>query len=258
MNETFQVMGEMAKKKASILKRSIFAYLMLAFFGGLFIGFGMITFIVIGGLLSPTEVPTMKIIQGVTFGIALCMVTFGGVDLFTGNNLVMTIGALEKRTTWLDLIKVWTISYSGNFVGAYFCAWMLFMTGYVVGDMAAFVEKVTIIKMSATTMELLFRGILCNILVCLAVWCTYRVKNEVAKILLIFCCIYPFILSGFEHSIANMMIFSLAMLIPHSDTITFSGVVHNLIPVTIGNIIGGAVILGIGLWLTEHGKDRKF
>lgn len=257
MNETFQAIVTVAEKKKKILHKSVFNYLMLAFFGGLFIGFGMLTFIVIGGLLSPAEIPTLKIVQGVVFGIALCMVMLGGVDLFTGNNLVMTIGALEKRTSWLDLVKVWTVSYSGNFVGAYFCAWLLFMTGYVVGDMAMYVEKVTIIKMSATTTELLFRGIFCNVLVCLGVWCTYRVKSEVAKILLIFCCVFPFILSGFEHCIANMMVFSLAMMIPHSEMISISGAIHNLIPVTIGNIIGGAVILGFGLWLTEVGKQSS-
>ena len=150
------------------------------------------------------------------------MVMLGGVDLFTGNNLIMTIGALEKRTNLRDLVKVWTVSYAGNFVGAVVCAWLFYRTGYVVGDMAAYVEKVTIHKMSATFSELLFRGILCNILVCMAVWCAYRVKNEAAKILLIFCYIYPFILSGFEHCMANMMLFSLAMSIPHSDFISIT------------------------------------
>lgn len=255
MNETFQAIAEMAQKKVNILNRSVFAYLMLAFFGGLFIGFGMITFLVIGGLLSPTEVPILKILQGISFGIALCMVTLGGVDLFTGNNLLMTIGALEKKTSWFDLVRVWTVSYSGNFIGAFFCAWLLFMSGYVVGDLADYVIKVTKVKMTATSTELLFRGILCNVLVCLAVWCAYRVKSEVAKILLIFSCIYPFILAGFEHSIANMMLFSLAIMIPHGEMISLSGALHNLIPVTIGNIIGGGLLLGVGLWLTERGKS---
>lgn len=257
MNETFQAICEVAEKKAKLVNNSIPRYLVLAFYGGLFIGFGMFTFIVIGGLLSPTEVPFMKILQGASFGIALCMVTLGGVDLFTGNNLVMTIGLLEKRTVLRDLVKVWTVSYAGNFMGAVVCAWLFYMTGYVVGDMAAYVEKVTFLKTSATFSELLFRGILCNVLVCMAVWCAYRVKNEVAKILLIFCCIYPFILSGFEHSIANIMLFSLAMIMPHDEMISISGVLHNIIPVTIGNMIGGGLLLGLGLWLTETRRSDK-
>lgn len=252
MNETYQAIAAVAEKKTKILHKSVFTYVMLAFFGGLFIGFGMLTFLVLGGLLAPYETPMLKVMQAAVFGIALCMVIIGGVDLFTGNNFVLTIGALEKRNTWFDVVKVWTVSYFGNFIGAYFCAWLLFMTGYVVGDLADYVENVTILKMSASSTELLFRGILCNVLVCLAVWCVYRVKSEVAKILLIFCCIFPFILGGFEHSIANMMLFSLAMMIPHSEVISISGALHNLLPVTIGNIIGGAAILGLGLWLTKE------
>lgn len=255
MYETFQVIAAVAEKKTKILNKSVFNYLMLAFFGGLFIGFGMLTFIVIGGLLSPSEMPLLRIIQATVFGVALCMVTIGGVDLFTGNNLILTIGALERKNTWFDLIKIWTVSYSGNFIGAYFCAWLLFMTGYVVGELAVYVEKVTIIKMTASTTELLFRGILCNVLVCLGVWCSYRVKSEVAKVLLIFCCVFPFILGGFEHSIANMMLFSLALMMPHSEMITLQGALHNIIPVTIGNIIGGAVILGFGFWLCKGSQN---
>lgn len=256
MRETFQAIAAVAEKKTKILHRSVFNYLMLAFFGGLFIGFGMLTFIILGGLLSPSETPMLKIFQAAVFGIALCMVILGGVDLFTGNNFVLAIGVLEKRNTWFDVVKVWFVSYCGNFIGAYFCAWLLFMTGYVVGDLAMYVENVTITKMSASTTELLFRGIFCNVLVCLAVWCAYRVKSEVAKILLIFCCIFPFILGGFEHSIANMMLFSVAMMIPHSEMISISGAIHNLIPVTIGNIVGGAFILGFGLWLTEWDPNK--
>lgn len=253
MNETLQAIAAVADKKVKILKRSVFSYMMLAFLGGLFIGFGMLTFIVIGGMLTPAEVPYIKIVQAAVFGIALCMVILGGVDLFTGNNIVLTIGALEKRTTWFNLIKVWTVSYCGNFIGAYVCAWLLFMTGYVVGDLAAYVEKVTMLKTSASVRELLFRGVFCNILVCLAVWCTYRVKNEMAKIALIFCCIFPFILGGFEHSIANMMLFSITALIPQGAAFTINDFIYNLVPVTMGNAIGGA-LLGLGLWLTETGN----
>lgn len=253
MNETFQAIVAVAQKKVNLLNRSVFSFLMLAFLGGLFIGFGMLTFIVIGGMLTPAEVPYVKIIQATVFGIALCMVMLGGVDLFTGNNLVMTLGALEKRTSWLDLVKVWIVSYGGNFVGAYLCAWLLVMTGYVVGDLAAYVEKVTHLKTSASFSELLFRGILCNVLVCLAVWCTYRVKSETAKIAVIFCCIFPFILGGFEHSIANIMVFSVASMISQEAVFSIDHFFHNLIPVTIGNALGGS-LLGVAFWLTESGN----
>ncbi|ATP41784.1 nitrite transporter NirC [Solibacillus sp. R5-41] len=257
MTETFQAIATVAEKKTQMVRTSKLGFLILAFYGGLFIGFGIITFIVIGGLLSPTNVPSMKIIQGLAFGVALCMVTLSGTDLFTGNNLVMAIGTLEKRTSILDLINVWSYSYVGNFIGSIFCAWLFFMSGMAVGETANFVEKVTTAKMSAPATELFFRGILCNTLVCIAVWCTYRLKSEAAKIMIIFCCIFPFIMSGFEHSIANMTLFTLAFFIPHGETITLSGAIHNLVPVTAGNIVGGAVVLGLGLWLAEQGKRNE-
>lgn len=254
MTETFQAIATVAEKKAQMVRTSKFGFLILALYGGLFIGFGIITFIVIGGLLSPANVPSMKIIQGLAFGVALCMVTLSGTDLFTGNNLVMAVGTLEKRTSIPDLINVWSYSYVGNFIGSVLCAWLFFMSGMAIGETANFVEKVTTAKMSAPAMELFFRGILCNALVCVAVWCTYRLKSEAAKIMIIFCCIFPFIMSGFEHSIANMTLFTLALFIPHGEAITFSSAIHNLVPVTAGNIVGGAVVLGLGLWLTEQGK----
>lgn len=257
LNETFQAIAAVAQKKVNVLNRSVISYVLLAFFGGLFIGFGMLTFIVIGGMLTPAEVPYTKIVQAAVFGIALCMVMVGGVDLFTGNNLVLTIGALEKRISWFDLVRVWTVSYFGNFIGAYVCAWLLVMTGFVVGDLAAYVENVTHLKTSASFSELLFRGILCNVLVCLAVWCTYRVKSETAKIAMIFCCIFPFILGGFEHSIANMMVFSVVTMIPQGTIFSIDLFLHNLIPVTIGNALGGA-LLGVGLWLTEVGNRENY
>lgn len=253
MNETFQAIAAVAQKKVTVLNRSVISYVVLAFFGGLFIGFGMLTFIVIGGMLTPAEVPSVKIVQAAVFGIALCMVMLGGADLFTGNNLVLTIGALEKRTSWMDLTKIWTVGYCGNFVGAYVCAWLLVMTGYVVGDLATYIENVTQLKTSAEFSELVFRGVFCNILVCMAVWCFYRVKSEMAKIALIFCCIFPFILGGFEHSIANMMLFSVASMIPEGAVFSINHFLHNLIPVTIGNALGGA-LLGVALWLTETGN----
>ena len=124
MNETFQAIAAMAQKKVKVLERSVFSYIMLACFGGLFIGVGMLTFIVIGGMLTPTEVPYIKIVQAAVFGLALCMVMLGGVDLFTGNNLVLPMGALEKRISWFSVVKVWTIGYFGKIVWAFVIAFL--------------------------------------------------------------------------------------------------------------------------------------
>lgn len=251
MKETFEGLSLAAIKKKGMYQRNKLGYLFVTMLGGMFVGFGIIILVTIGGLLDPAGVPSMKIIQGLSFGVALSMVILGGADLYTGNNLIMTVGVLEKRTTWGDLVKIWLFSWCGNFAGSFLVAWLFVMAGLTTGDTGGYIEKIAGIKMNATTTELFFRGILCNILVCMAVWCCYKLKNEAAKILLIFCCIYPFITAGFEHSVANMTLFSLALMIPHGELVSFSGLVHNLLPVSLGNAVGGALFIGASFWYSQ-------
>ena len=184
------------------------------------------------------------------------MVIMIGADLFTGNNLVMTVGLLERKTTKLDLIKVWTTSWCGNFLGSILCAALYYYSGLHEGNIAAYVEKLAIYKIDNSFLELLMRGVLCNILVCLAVFCAYKLKNETAKIAVIFCCIFPFITSGFEHSVANMTLFSLAYMIDAS-TVSVADIFHNLIPVTVGNAIGGALFIGYAFWVSMVESVQK-
>ena len=251
MKETFEALSASAIGKKTTLERSKLSYLLITGLGGIFVGFGVIILITIGGLLDPAGVPSMKIVQGVSFGIALSMVLLGGADLYTGNNLIMTVGALEKRTTWGDLRNVWAFSWIGNFMGSIVVAFLFFMAGLASGETGAYIEKLAGIKMNATFIELFFRGILCNILVCMAVWSCYKVKNEAAKILMIFCCIYPFITAGFEHSVANMTLFSLALMIPHGELVSVGGAAHNLIAVSLGNAVGGAIFIGLTFWYSQ-------
>ncbi|WP_238602219.1 formate/nitrite transporter family protein [Lysinibacillus parviboronicapiens] len=189
-----------------------------------------------GGLFEPSGVPSMKVVQGLAFGVALSMVMMAGANLFTGDNLVLTISTLEKKSSPLEMISIWTFSYLGNFIGSLFAAMLFVYAGLAMGDTAAYIEKMATAKMTAGFVALLCRGILCNLLVCLAVWCNYKLKTEIAKLAMIFSCIFPFI--TFEHSIANMTLFSLALMVPHGDLVSMSGAIANLIPVTIGNILG--------------------
>lgn len=252
MRQTFEAISQAALLKKSTLQNSRVSYFILTILGGLFVGFGIVILVTIGGLLDPVSSPYMKIIQGLAFGIALTIVIMAGADLFTGNNLVMTIGALEKQVTWVDVLNIWVASYIGNFVGSFLCAYLFWMTGLASHNTGAYIEKIASIKMSATFTELLFRGILCNILVCIAVWCGYKLKSEASKIMVIFCCIFPFITAGFEHSVANMTLFSLMLLISQNDPITVQGMIHNLISVSVGNILGGAVLVGAAFWFSHN------
>ncbi|MNJ55853.1 Nitrite transporter NirC [compost metagenome] len=112
-------------------------------------------------------------------------------------------------------------------------------------------------KMNAPVMELFFRGILCNWLVCLAIWMSNRTKEDIAKLVLIWWCLYAFIGSGYEHSVANMTLLSLSLMLPnHPETITLAGWFHNMIPVTLGNIVGGSVFVGMAYWFISPVRKK--
>src|SRR5690606_29052283 len=151
----------------------------------------------------------------------------------------------------------WLFSYVGNFAGSIIVALLFFYSGLTVGNVATFITEQASIKMNTPFMELLFRGILCNILVCLAVWSSNKLKEETAKLIMIFWCLFAFITAGFEHSVANMTLLSISLLVPHPDTVSIMGLFSNLIPVTIGNIIGGALFIGAAYWFIVYGKQKE-
>lgn len=256
MKATIGVLGDTAISKVNKYRTSKKNYFILTMMGGFFVGFGIILIFTVGGLLGPTGFAGTKIIMGLTFGIALSLVLMAGADLFTSNNMIMMIGTLAKKTTWLETIQIWIFSYIGNFAGAVLIAALFFYTGLATGGTADFLNMVAADKMNAPFMELLFRGILCNVLVCLAVWCSFKLKEETAKLIVIFWCLFAFITSGFEHSIANMTLLSISLMVPHPETITLSGLAANLVPVTIGNVIGGAIFIGAGYWFGNTEKKK--
>lgn len=248
MQNTIQIVENAGIGKINLLNRSLGKYLVSSMLAGLFVGFGIILIFTIGGLLSPAHAPATKIVMGVSFGIALSLVLMAGSDLFTGNNFVMVVSTLNKKTTWLDTVKIWLYSYAGNFAGSMLVAAIFVFTGLAKGGTADFINSAASAKMNAPFMELFMRGILCNTLVCLAVWCSMKLKEEIAKLVMIFWCLFAFITSGFEHSVANMTLLSISLFIPHPETVSWAGMAANLIPVTLGNMIGGILFVGIAYW----------
>jgi nitrite transporter NirC len=240
--------------KSKLLKKSKIKYLTAASLAGAYVGFGILLIFTIGGLLSAAQSPATKIIMGVSFGIALSLVIMAGSELFTGNNMIMTIGSLEKKVSWLDSINIWIYSFVGNFAGSIVLAAIFVGAGLAKGNTGDFILRVSQSKMAVPSMELFFRGILCNMLVCLAVWCAFKLKEETAKLIMIFWCLFAFITAGFEHSIANMTLLSAALMIPHSTAVSIGGLAHNLLWVTLGNFVGGAVFIGAAYWFIAKEK----
>lgn len=250
--EIMNNVGNIAIGKLEILKKSKLRYLLLSVMAGMFVGAGILLIMTVGGTIGDS--PYKKILMGISFGIALSLVLAVGSELFTGNNFIMMVGSLQKKVSWMGSLKIWIYSYLGNLFGSVLIAWLYVSTGLTKGPVGAFILKVSAGKMGVGASELFFRGILCNFLVCLAVFSYLKMKSESAKLIMIFWCLFAFITIGLEHSIANMTIFGIALLIPHSEIVSLGGAIHNLTYVTAGNFVGGAVLLGAVYWFI--GSDK--
>ena len=244
MKQTVDDLAELSVAKIAALKRSVGRYFVASMLAGVYVGFGIVLIFSIGGPLQAAGSPAVKLAMGAAFGVALTLVIFAGSELFTGNNMTMTIGCLRRRITLWQMLRAWVICYAGNLAGSLALAGAMAMSGLAKGAMGDFVNSVSAAKMNAPAGELFVRGVLCNMLVCLAIWTASRTKSDAAKLGLIFWCLFAFIASGFEHSIANMTLLGLSLFIPHAAAVSWAGLAANLIPVTAGNIVGGAVFIG--------------
>lgn len=241
-----------AAKKAAYLRANPLGYLIHSALAGAYVGFGIVLIFAIGAPLSAAGSPFVKLAMGVSFGVALSLVIFAGSELFTGNNMVMAIGVLKRQASLRSAGGIWLLSFVGNLAGSLGLAWLVAESGVLgAAPQLDFVAKTATTKMNLASTDLFLRGVLCNWLVCLAVWSTFRVQGDTAKLVMIFWCLFAFIGAGFEHSVANMTLLGVALLQEHPDTVTWGGFVHNLVPVTLGNIVGGAGFVGIAYWLAN-------
>lgn len=255
--ETLEKIGTLARGKVGLLNRSRLRYFVLAMLAGFYVGLGIILILTIGGAMG--DDPGKKLVMGVSFGIALSLVIMAGSELFTGNNMIMTAASLDRKTSWLDTARIWLWSWFGNWAGSILVAGLFFLSGLAAGQTGEFVGKVSAAKMNAPAIELFFRALLCNVLVCLAVLCGIKLKEETAKLIMIWWCLFAFITSGFEHSIANMTLLTIGLLVAPGANVGLNGYLYNLGIVGIGNLAGGALILGFSYWLagkTETIEDN--
>ena len=221
-----------------------------------------------GAAVFSTGLPygVVRLLSGLVFCLGLILVVVGGAELFTGNNLIVMAWASGK-VTGRALLRNWVIVYVGNFIGAVGTAVLMFLSKqYTFGSSAVGIAalKTAIAKSELGFGQALVLGILCNALVCMAVWLTFSARSTIDKIVAIIFPITAFVAAGFEHSIANMYFVPYALFVkgfdaafvaavgdkvPHLESLTWSNFfINNLIPVTIGNIIGGAVLVASVYW----------
>lgn len=224
-------------------KLSIAQMIVLGIFAGVFIGFGGQGAITIGQTLAKIDVGLQKFAFAGAFPVGLMLVVICGAELFTGNNL-MTLGCINGRYKFSDILRNWGVVYLANFVGSVILAFLVANSGLMAAGTPIAESAIGIAtkKVAIPFGAAIVRGILCNVLVVLAVWMATGAKDIIGKI---FACWFPimlFVMIGFEHSVANMYFIPLGMFL--GAPVTWGQVwINNLIPVTIGNLIGGALIV---------------
>ncbi len=254
--ETIQKFAVVAEQKAAVARASMPAFFVAAMMAGAYVGLAIILIFSVGAKADPAY---QKLIMGGSFGIALTLVVFAGSELYTGHTMIMPIGWLRRQVGLADVGRVWAIGWFGNLAGAVLLA-LIFVAGgggALLSDGAPLLFKVTSAKMNAPAFELVMRGILCNWLVCLALWMAARTSSDAAKLGMIFWCLFAFIASGYEHSVANMTIFAIALMAEHPDTVSLAGMAHNLFWVTLGNTISGTIFMAGAYWFASGSLTAK-
>jgi len=236
---------QLAYKKRKVYNQGILRYLLRAILASFFIGFGVIVAFKTGNFFYSVGSPLAYPAAAITFGAAIIMISYAGGDLFTGDTFYFNYACFRKKQTWKTTFKLLALSYIGNFIGAVLFALLVLGTqlysDYSTHGMLIYAAEN---KLAASTSEVFFRAILCNWLVCLAFFIPLGMKNDGAKMFVMMLLVFCFFISGYEHSIANMSIFAIAIVSQPFGTITAGEIINNLIPATIGNFIGGAVFMG--------------
>lgn len=240
--DEFQAVASAAQAKVGVLKNKPLAYFVLSMLAGAFVGFAVIVAFSIGGMMSGN--PMSKIVMGMAFGSALSFVVMAGSELFTGNNFVMTAGIAHKKIRVSDAIKLWIVCWLGNLVGSLILAFIFVQTGLYSNATLEAMNAAAQTKASLAIVPMISRGILCNIMVCLATWCSIKMKSESGKLIMIFWCLFVFFTAGYEHSVANMTLFGIVGM-NAAGGISLAGMISNLIFVTLGNMIGGIIFVGL-------------
>lgn len=232
---------------------------MLGVLAGAFIGLGALYYTLVASDATLGFAAT-RVLGGLVFSLGLILVSVGGAELFTGNNLMVMAWADHKITS-AELLRNWAIVYAANAVGAAGLAAVVYLANHGAmngGAVGAAYVKIAVAKSALPFGEAFFKGVLCNLLVCLAVWLAMAGHTVVDKIVAIVLPVSAFVAAGFEHSVANMYFIPLGMML--ADTVTlpatvnvaslgWSGLAANLIPVTLGNIVGGSVMVAAVYYL---------
>ncbi|MBN2320939.1 MAG: formate/nitrite transporter family protein [Acidobacteria bacterium] len=256
--EMAQRVNEVGVTKA---KMEFWSMLYLAILAGSFIGLGA-HFATLASANNGMPFSLSQLLAGLVFSLGLILVIVAGAELFTGNNLIV-MAYVSRKIGLRDVVRNWGIVLLGNTVGALITVGLIYLSGvWVLGSEAVGTRAIQIAaaKTDISWLECFFRGVMCNALVCLAVWLCFSCRATVDKIIAIIFPITAFVSMGFEHSIANLYFIPMGMLLSKlqpelaarlanpAQSLDISGFLGNLIPVTLGNIVGGTLMVGLVYW----------
>ncbi len=242
----------------------LFPMLLLAILAGAFIGLGGLYYTLVAADAA-LDFALVRVVGGLVFSLGLLLVVVAGAELFTGNNLLVIAWA-DGRISTLELLRNWLVVFCGNFIGAAGLAVLVFLSGHADMNHGLVAEQYVKIAAAKCTMSFwpaFFKAILCNALVCLAVWMAMAGRSVTDKAIAIVFPISAFVAAGFEHSVANMYFIPMGMLlqpsmtvVPHAEMIGWAGFAANLLPVVLGNIVGGSVLVGGVYYVIYRGGKR--
>jgi len=246
--ETTEQMAALAVSKIEYLKENPVGFCISTMMAGAYVGIGIILILTLGNEAEPAA---RNLIMGCFFGITLTLIVFAGAELFSGHTMFMAFGVLHKKVKVSQVLVDWVVCWSGNLFGAMLLG-ILFALGGGGGwlnETSSLVHEIAASKVESSVVEMVSRAIICNWLICLAIWMSSRTTNDTAKCILIFWCLFAFVAAGFEHGVANMTVFTISLLGSHADSVSLTSAWFNLIWVSFGNIIGGAGFISTAYYL---------
>lgn len=240
--------GEIAERVQNVgvakARLPLLSLVMLGMLAGAFIGLGSLYYVIV--LSDPgLGVAAQRVLGGAVFSLGLLLVVVAGAELFTGNNLIAMAWAGGKVSSG-ELLRNWLVVCAANFAGAIALAVLAFLSGHAEQYAGAYL-RILETKTSLPVAKAFFSGVLCNVLVCLAVWMSLAGRSVVDKAVAILFPISAFVAAGFEHSVANMYFLPLGMLLQAAggQAVEFAGLARNLVPVIAGNLVGGSVLVAL-------------
>ncbi len=236
-------MAAVAEAKYAFLKNNAPGYFVSSMLAGGCIAFGVFLIFTAGGAFVPA--PWTRVFMGASFGISLSLAVIAGTEVFNGNVLMMMAGVLRKTVTLSQTVLLLAVCIAGNWIGSAFLALLLWGSGLATGATGELIASMSAEKMALFPVPLLLRAILCNTLICLAIWSGFRCKSESARLAMISWCLFCFLACGFENCLTNMSLLTAGLLAPGAEAISLGGYFYNIPVVALGNTAGAVLFLAL-------------